>query len=92
MPIELYEPLPFNTVPLHLNVTSSELIIMMYLKKHQTKEGTIVAVCDKELLNQSFESGDIVLNVKEDFYGNELVMTPENLQKVTNGEFVAITK
>jgi len=43
----------------------------MYLKVHRAPDGsTVVAVCDRELLDRRLRHGDIELHVSEFFYGN----------------------
>lgn len=44
----------------------------MMLVKHHTKDGrTIVAVCDKELINQKFEENGKQIDLTSDFYKGE---------------------
>jgi hypothetical protein len=46
----------------------------MYIKVHNTKEGVIVAACDKNLLGKSFEEGVKCIDLKmyKSFYEGEL--------------------
>jgi len=46
----------------------------MYLKIHETDKGKIVAACDKELIGQILEEGDMYMDLKayKDFYVGEL--------------------
>jgi hypothetical protein len=42
----------------------------MYLKIHRTTNGSsVVAVCDRELLNRKLRHGDIELHITDKFYG-----------------------
>ena len=42
----------------------------MYLKVHRAPDGsTVVAVCDRELLDRRLKHGDLELHVSEYFYG-----------------------
>ncbi|AGB14986.1 hypothetical protein Halru_0342 [Halovivax ruber XH-70] len=41
--------------------------------KRETPEGTLVAVCDADILGETFEDGAVSLTVTEDFYGTEPV-------------------
>jgi uncharacterized protein len=42
----------------------------MYLKIHHTNDGSsVVAVCDRELLNKRIRHGEIEIHVSEYFYG-----------------------
>ncbi len=53
-----------------------------YMKKHVSGEGSIVAVCDEEILGKVFREGDLVLEVSESFYGGELVDEREALEQI----------
>lgn len=46
----------------------------MYLKIHETDKGKIVAACDKELIGQILEEGDLYMDLKvyKDFYVGDL--------------------
>ena len=48
----------------------------VYIKKYKEKN-SLIAVCDKDLLNKTFHEGRLKLEVKEDFYGNELCTVEE---------------
>ena len=43
----------------------------MILNERETPEGLLVAVCDSDILGETFGNGDISLTVAEDFYGTE---------------------
>lgn len=45
----------------------------MLLNERDTDEGLLVAVCDSDLLGETFEDGDVSLTVTEEFYGGEEV-------------------
>lgn len=45
----------------------------MLVTERQTQEGLLVAVCDEDVLGETFESDDISLTVTEEFYGGEAV-------------------
>lgn len=45
----------------------------MILTERETPEGVLVAVCDADVLGETFEEGAISLTVTEDFYGTEEV-------------------
>jgi len=45
----------------------------MILRERSTEEGLLVAVCDSDVLGESFEDGDVSLTVTEEFYGGEEV-------------------
>ena len=41
------------------------------LSERETEEGLLVAVCDADLLGETFEDGRVSLTVNEEFYGGE---------------------
>ncbi|MXV62885.1 DUF424 family protein [Natronorubrum sp. JWXQ-INN-674] len=43
----------------------------MIVNERETPEGLLVAVCDEDVLGETFESDDISLTVTEDFYGGD---------------------
>ncbi|MHC3439725.1 DUF424 domain-containing protein [Natrialbaceae archaeon A-gly3] len=43
----------------------------MIVNERQTPEGLLVAVCDREVLGETFEEGEVTLTVTEEFYGGE---------------------
>ena len=45
----------------------------MYLKTHISGETLLVAVCDHELIGQTFSDGTLTLDVSEFFYKGEVV-------------------
>ncbi|TYL39811.1 DUF424 domain-containing protein [Natronococcus pandeyae] len=45
----------------------------MIVNERETEEGLLVAVCDADVLGETFESGDLSLTVTEEFYGGETV-------------------
>ena len=47
----------------------------MIVTERRTDEGLLVAVCDSDVLGETFEEGEITLSVTEDFYGGERVET-----------------
>ena len=48
-----------------------------YVTAHRTSYGSIVAVCDEELLGREIVDGDLKLVVSRDFYGGALVSVDE---------------
>ena len=58
---------------------------MVSLKVQKSMEGTVVlAACDKELLGQKFEEGELVLHVSEEFYGGEVTTLDVLGEKLKN--------
>ncbi|WP_135827532.1 DUF424 domain-containing protein [Halorussus halobius] len=45
----------------------------MILKERDTDEGLLVAVCDDDVLGETFEDDGVSLTVTEEFYGGESV-------------------
>lgn len=45
----------------------------MILTERSTDEGLLVAVCDSDVLGESFEDGDVSITVTEAFYGGDEV-------------------
>ncbi|WP_121743949.1 DUF424 domain-containing protein [Natronorubrum halophilum] len=43
----------------------------MIVNERRTPEGLLVAVCDEEVLGETFESDDLSLTVTEEFYGGD---------------------
>ena len=43
----------------------------MLIKERETPEGTLVAVCDRDVLGETFEEGKVSLTVTEEFYDGE---------------------
>jgi hypothetical protein len=45
----------------------------MILNERETDEGTLVSVCDPDIMGETFESGEVSLTVDEEFYDGEEV-------------------
>ena len=45
----------------------------MILNERETDEGTLVSVCDPDVLGETFEEGDLSLTVTEEFYAGDEV-------------------
>ena len=43
----------------------------MYIKIHRSGDRFVVALCDEDLINKTFEDGDLQLKVTEIFYKGE---------------------
>ena len=43
----------------------------MILTERETDEGLLVAVCDDDVLGETFEDGEVSLTVSEEFYGGD---------------------
>lgn len=47
----------------------------MILTERDTDQGLLVTVCDRDVLGETFEDGQVSLTVTEDFYGGDRVET-----------------
>ncbi|MFB6111123.1 MAG: DUF424 domain-containing protein [Halobacteriaceae archaeon] len=45
----------------------------MILTERETDQGLLVTVCDRGILGETFEDGDVSLTVTEEFYGGQQV-------------------
>jgi len=43
----------------------------MILRERKTQQGLMVAVCDSDVLGETFENGEVSLTVNEEFYGGD---------------------
>jgi uncharacterized protein len=43
----------------------------MYVKKHESGDRIIFAICDEDLVGKKFSEGDLMLDVSEQFYKGE---------------------
>lgn len=43
----------------------------MILRERETERGLLVAVCDDDVLGETFEDGTVSLSVTEEFYGGD---------------------
>ncbi len=57
---------------------------MIYLKLHETDNGTILAMCDKSLIGTVVDDGRIYINLKDysEFYKGELIKASELPERV----------
>jgi hypothetical protein len=48
---------------------------MIYVKKYNTDNGVMLAMCDADLIDKVLKDGDIEINIKDysDFYKGELI-------------------
>lgn len=61
---------------------------MIYVKFHRSQDEVLAAVCDREILGESFSAGDVCLEVSERFYGGDLVSI-EKLPEILSNSTVA---
>ncbi len=52
---------------------------VIYIKTHSTENGSILAMCDSDLIGKTFEEGDIIIDLKNysEFYVGNLASEPE---------------
>jgi len=43
----------------------------MLLSERETERGLLVAVCDPDVLGETYQNGDVEFTVNEEFYGGE---------------------
>ncbi len=55
----------------------------MILKERDTGEGLLVAVCDDDVLGETFETDDLSFTVSEEFYGGDEVDEDEVVNSLT---------
>ena len=46
---------------------------MIYIKHHNTDKGTIIALCDQEILGQTIQHNGAKIKISEHFYKGELI-------------------
>lgn len=62
----------------------------MILRERETPEGLLVSVCDRGLIGETFENGDISLTVTEEFYGGQTVEPAEVVDSLARAEVANI--
>ncbi|MFB6170263.1 MAG: DUF424 domain-containing protein [Haloarculaceae archaeon] len=54
----------------------------MLLNEWTTQRGRLVAVCDADVLGETFENGDLSLTVEEGFYGGDATDPEEVVERL----------
>jgi hypothetical protein len=49
----------------------------LYIKIHRSGREVLVAVCDSELMGKRFDDGNLHIEIKDDFFGDEKVNVME---------------
>jgi len=62
----------------------------MILKERDTGEGLLVAVCDDDVLGETFENGDLSFTVSEEFYGGDEADEEEIVNSLTRADVANI--
>ncbi|MFB6300197.1 MAG: DUF424 domain-containing protein [Halobacteriales archaeon] len=44
----------------------------MLVQERQTQQGLLVTACDRDILGETFEDGEVSITVTEEFYGGEV--------------------
>ncbi len=57
---------------------------MFYMNVNNSKEETVVAICDSDLMGGIFKEGRLKLEITEKFYGNTLVKLNDCLEILKN--------
>ncbi len=61
------------------------------MRIYRIEKEVLVAVCDSELVGNTYSSGEYRIEVKEDFYGNEEVGEEEVVGALKNATIANIT-
>jgi hypothetical protein len=61
---------------------------MFYVKEHSSEEGCVLAVCDREVLGETLEEGELALTVSEPFYKGELKSKTRALSRIKSADNV----
>lgn len=62
----------------------------MILKERRTDRGLLVAVCDSDILGETFDNGDISLTVNEEFYGGDEVDAETVVERLSSAAIANI--
>ncbi|WP_231185760.1 DUF424 family protein [Haladaptatus sp. DYF46] len=62
----------------------------MILKERDTGEGLLVAVCDTDVLGETFETDELTFTVTEEFYGGDEVDEDEIVNSLNRADVANI--
>lgn len=62
----------------------------MILRERSTDQGLLVAVCDEDVLGETFENGEVSITVNEEFYGGDQVAEEEVVESLTRANVANI--
>ncbi|WP_407357003.1 DUF424 domain-containing protein [Methanolobus sp. WCC5] len=62
----------------------------MYLKIHKSGTGTIVALCDRELIGKTLKEGNITVTITEEFYKGDIISEQEAIEIISKAPNVNI--
>jgi len=63
----------------------------MFLKRYESEEKVIIAVCDSDIIGKEFREGELTLNLDEKFYKGEIVSKKELNQALLDADIVNIS-
>ena len=63
----------------------------MYLRKYNSEQQFIVAVCDEDILGKEFSEGELVLKLEESFYKGDEVCEEEVKEALSCATIANIT-
>ncbi|MEM3507657.1 MAG: DUF424 family protein [Candidatus Bathyarchaeia archaeon] len=58
----------------------------VYLKVFKTKNCTLIAICDENLIGKTFKEGKLKIQVTRDFYGETLVSMNKALEMMNEAD------
>jgi len=64
---------------------------MYYLKMHEKGKSVITALCDENLLGNTFEDGEMQIDISERFYGGKLVTEEEAVRAMMASDLLNIS-
>ena len=62
----------------------------VYIKVHYRNEIETIACCDEELLNQIIKEGNLKIEIKSQFFGEELISITDAIEILKNSCFFNI--
>jgi hypothetical protein len=62
----------------------------MILRERSTDQGLLVAVCDEDVLGETFENGEVSITVNEEFYGGDPVEADDVVDSLTRANVANI--
>ena len=62
----------------------------MILRERSTDQGLLVAVCDDDVLGETFENGEVSITVNEEFYGGDQVEADDIVESLARANVANI--
>ncbi|MEK6906934.1 MAG: DUF424 family protein [Nanoarchaeota archaeon] len=63
---------------------------MIYLKRNQTKDNEVVAICDEDLLGKKFSENNLKLEITKRFYKGEIIADEKIIEILQNARNINI--